>query len=128
MKKDDKRKKPQPRYPDAFDVDTQNEWATNAAITAQGSIVKELQAAGVNYKVVAKALKEQLEAMETKLFAHQGVVMSSVDLINYAARAEGIKLYLSITGAVAPKQEKVEHAGVIVYKPDPRIQKKVPNE
>jgi len=128
MKKDDKRKKPQPRYPDAFDADSQNEWATNAAITAQESMAKELKAVGVNYKVVAKALKEQLEAMETKLFAHHGVVMSSVDLINYAARSEAIKIYLAITGAVAPKQEKVEHAGVIVYKPDSRIHKKVLDE
>lgn len=120
-------RKPQPHYPDTFDSTLQERWTTGAAMAAHEDIVAKLKVTGVNYKVVAKALKEQLEAMETKFFAHQGEVISAVDVINWPARAEAIKIYLAITGAVAPKQEKVEHAGVIVYKPDPRIQKKVPN-
>lgn len=119
-----KRKKPQPSYPDTFDSTLQKSWSTHAAMTAHKGMVNKLKATGVNHEVAAKALKEQFEAMETKFFAHQGEVISSVDVINWAARLEAIKIYLAITGAVAPKQEKVEHAGVIVYRPDQRIQKR----
>ncbi len=118
-----KRKKPQPSYPDTFDSTLQKSWSTHAAMTAYEGMVNKLKATGVNHEVAAKALKEQFEAMETKFFAHQGEVISSVDVINWAARLEAIKIYLAITGAYAPRQEKVEHAGVIVYRPDQRIQK-----
>ena len=120
-----KRKKPQPSYPDTFDSTLQKSWSTHAAMTAHEGMVNKLKATSVNHEVAAKALKEQFEAMETKFFAHQGEVISSVDVINWAARLEAIKIYLAITGAYAPRQEKVEHAGVIVYRPDQRIQKKV---
>ena len=119
-----KRKKPQPSYPDTFDSTLQKSWSTHAAMTAHKGMVNKLKATGVNHEVAAKALKEQFEAMETKFFAHQGEVISSVDVINWAARQKALEIYLAITGAVAPRQEKVEHAGVIVYRPDQRIQKK----
>jgi len=116
-------KKPQPNYPDTFDTTLQKNWTTNATVAAHEGMVNKLKATGVTHEYAAKALKEQFEAMETKFFAHQGEVISSVDVINWAARLEAIKIYLAITGAYAPRQEKVEHAGVIVYRPDQRIQK-----
>ena len=95
-----------------------------ANLRSYENLSKRIHDNDITHEYAAKALKEQFEAMETKFFAHQGEVISSVDVINWAARSEAIKIYLAITGAYAPRQEKVEHAGVIVYRPDSRIQKR----
>ena len=106
---------------------TEQEKSVIAALAEMKSyerLIEIIHKNDVTHDVVAKSLKEQLEAMETKFFAHQGILMSSVDVINWPVRQKAIEIYLAITGAVAPKQDKIEHSGVIVYKPDSRIQKR----
>jgi len=94
-----------------------------ANLRSYENLSKRIHDNDITHEYAAKALKEQFEAMETKFCAHQGEVISSVDVINWPVRQKALEIYLAITGAVAPKQDKVEHAGVVVYRPDPRIKK-----
>lgn len=66
---------------------------------------------GGNYlRKLATRIDQGVDAQETRLFAHQGVVMDSRDLIDHRTRGLFVKLAVEIFGATAPAQHEIAGA------------------
>ena len=66
---------------------------------------QELMRSKIPAGKIVRRIREGMDAVNTEFFAHQGVVVSSRDTINYRERREYTTLAAQMGGYYAPKQE-----------------------
>ncbi|MFA5377108.1 MAG: hypothetical protein WC455_15260 [Dehalococcoidia bacterium] len=63
---------------------------------------------GITSESIAKRLKAQLNAKETKFFQHEGVVVETRDVIAWAIRQRATDMALKLMGAYPAEKQKHE--------------------
>lgn len=94
---------------------------STAAYNAERARDILLQRVAVPADLVSKALvglEEALEAKETKFFTHRGDVVSTADVVNWAARAAARDQIFSIAGLYAKQQEEADREPAIAIEVD----------
>lgn len=81
-------------------------------------ITEVLDAHGITTDMLAKKLKNELKAKETKFFQHEGEVVEIREVIDWSTRQKARMDAHRLRGDYPAERQEVEHSGVIVMKPD----------
>ena len=84
---------------------------------------KPLAQAGVTSKYLAKKLKAELEAKETKFFQHEGEVTAKRNVIAWSVRQRARQDAHKLRGDYPA--EKVEHSGTVLHDLPERLTKAI---
>ncbi len=68
-------------------------------------------------KYLAKKIKEELEAKETKFFQHEGRVKEKVDVIAWGVRQRARQDVHKLLGHYPAEKTQMEHSGTVVLAP-----------
>ena len=73
-------------------------WAVFRTPYVQAALQRRLAAVKLSPTAADLKLAQQLEAMETKFFAHEGVVVDQKEVVNWSARADALEKLLKLQG------------------------------